>query len=107
MRVIEYKLEIKEDGSKYHPAWVMHDGNQFGLFPNEKTYIGVIPEEDDTDYFIPNDRFIVITLEELIERSIKEQNKEGSVNRLTDIEGNVLNEEGVRDCVSTWWNSII
>lgn len=107
MRVIEYKLEIKENGEKYHPAWIMHEGNLYGLFSNEKTYIGAIPEEDDTDYFIPSDRFTVLTLEGLVARQIAEQSKKGSVNRIADDEGNVLNDEGVRDHISTWWYSLV
>lgn len=107
MRIIEYKLEIKEDGSKYHPAWIMHEGSQYGLFSNEKTYIGAIPEEDDIDYFIPNDRFTFVTLEELVQRQVAEQNKEGSVNRITDDEGEVLDNEGVTSYITTWWNSLV
>ena len=107
MRIIEYKLEIKENGDKDHPAWVVHADNHFGLFPNEKTYIGAIPEDEDADYFIPSDRFTLVTLEELIQRSIAEQNKEDSVNRITNAEGEVLDDEGVTSFITEWWNSVV
>ena len=103
MRIVEYKLEMKDNGEKNHPMWMLNGG----YFPNEKTYIGVIPDEEDVDYFIPNDRFTVLTLEELVQRSIIEQNKPGSFNRLTTIEGMVLNDEGVTNYITEWWNSFV
>jgi hypothetical protein len=101
MRIVEYKMVINDRGEKTMPSWML-DG---GYFFNDRTYVGVLPKDEDTDYYIPSDQYKVLTLQQLTDRSIAEQNKEGSANRITNEEGEVLDDEGVALYMSEFWNS--
>ncbi len=103
MRIVEYKMVINDIGNKVMPSWML-DG---GYFFNEITYVGILPEDSDVNYYIPLDQYILLTLEELINRSILEQNKEDSQNRITNNKGEVLDNEGVTDFITKWWNSVV
>ena len=100
MRVVEYKLEWKPGNFKEAPDYI-RDG---GYWPNGKSLVGVIPLEEDLDYYIPSDAITELSLEQLITRCVAEQKNPGSWDRQTDSEGNVLTDEQLTDEVTDWWN---
>jgi hypothetical protein len=102
MRVVEYKLVWKPGNHKETPDYI-RDG---GYWSNGKSLVAVIPNEQDLDYYIPNDAVTELTLQELIDRCIAEQNKPGSFDRQTDVEGNVLNDTQLTELVTDWWNNV-
>lgn len=100
MRIVEYKMIIKDSGEKTHPMFI----KDFGYFFNDKTYIGVIPEEEDLDYYIPLDQIKVLSLNDLIDRSKTEQFKPSSFNRICDENGVVLDLDSLTNFITEWWN---
>jgi hypothetical protein len=64
MKIVEYKKH-KINGQIDTPEFIEFGG--FFFNPTNNTYIGVISEDDDREYYVP-DSLNVLTKEELIDR---------------------------------------
>lgn len=104
MKIIEYKLHAyNSKGAMTTPNWVSH-GGQF-RDPEDYTMIGMVPEEADREYYVP-DTLTYYTLEELKARNVamhntkgawKKMNEDGSMEDMTDAEVEAETEN--------WYNS--
>ena len=64
MKAIEYKLN-KVNGASIHPDWVEFTG--FFFDGATKTYVGVVLDESDRDYYVP-DTVVELTQEDIATR---------------------------------------
>lgn len=74
MKIVEYKNH-KIDGQIVMPEFVEFGG--FFFDPKTKTYIGVIDEDEECEYYVPN-TLKMLTKEQLIDRQTAIN--DGSVN---------------------------
>ena len=77
MQIVEYKKYKTREGQIVNPEWLTYSG--FFYNSADKTYIGVIDDEDDREYYVP-DTVSVLTKLELITRynSLSEEDKTAS-----------------------------
>jgi hypothetical protein len=84
MKIVEYKKH-KINGQIDTPEFIEFGG--FFFNPNDNTYIGVISEDDDREYYVP-DSLTVLTKEQLIDRQ------------------SLINDGSISD-VDRWYNQFI
>ena len=96
-------MEWKPGNYKETPEYIRNGG----YFSNGKSLIAIVPEEEDLDYFIPAGAITELTLEEFIVRGITEQNKEGSVDRITNEDDDIMTDEELTTYLTDWWNENI
>ena len=85
MPIVEYKLNIREDGSLTHPSYIKdHDFYE----SNSKTFLGFVIPESERDYWVP-DTLTSVSVAEAITRCITgnvNRNRAPGVADLTDAE---------------------
>lgn len=93
MKIVEYKLNIGSAGT-FHPPYII----EHAFYDNvSKTYLGVVLDESDRDYWIP-DTLVVLTEDEAVERCVS-----GNVNRVLSPGANGLTDEQLEQAVRDWF----
>ena len=95
----EYKLHMKSDGVN-HPDFVLNGG----YFWNGKTYIAVIPDETERNYYVP-DTLVELSLEDLKNRARYIQHNISHDKIVDPTDYHVLTDQEVDLYVTNWYDS--
>jgi hypothetical protein len=64
-KIVEYKMNISENGGVYHPSFITDPG--WWWKQSDKTYIGMVLPDNERSYYVP-DTLTELTKAELIQR---------------------------------------
>lgn len=93
--IVEYKLNIDNNGNTYHPPYI----KEYAYYDSiTKTFVGYVLPESERDYWVP-DTLIELTEDQLIYRVLNgEVSKQRMPNNIT------LTDEQLEEEARNWYN---
>jgi hypothetical protein len=98
-KVYEYRMH-RVQGSLNHPDWV-EDG---GHFWNGSTYLAVIPDDSQRNYYIP-DTLIELNKADVLARLIERQHSDIVSDKITNSFNEIMSNNELADYVDQWWST--
>jgi hypothetical protein len=96
MAIVEYKLNINNDGVEHHPAYIKDHAYYDAT---TKTFLGYVLPESERNYWVP-DTLVEVTLEQAITRCLS-----GDVSRARMPGERVLSNQELTDEITQWFNN--
>lgn len=85
-------------GALTHPDWVENGGH----FWNGSTYIAIIPNYDQRNYYVP-DTLVELSKADVLNRLIERQHSDIVTDKITNLLNQMMSDNELSNYVDQWW----